>query len=236
VTWDHDRVEELLAGHVLGALEPDDQALAERALLEHVPSCDRCRRTLEGYRLVAGDLALAAGPVSPPDTVWGRLRRTIGPPPRRRRVAAGWVAAGIAVAAAAGLAGWNLALVDRLDDTERRQLWLVDAVGTLSHPDREVIPLSGRGDQQGWMLYIPGEERMYVLCTSLPEPQEAYQVWFLEDGSAWRAGTLDTDHGVGMLPISTDPERWEVVMVVDAPEDSPSPASSPLVTGSLEES
>ncbi|HWC32673.1 MAG TPA: anti-sigma factor, partial [Actinomycetota bacterium] len=60
MSWDHERVEELLAGYVLGGLDDEDAALASRAVLEHVPECERCRRSLEEYRLVAGDLGLAA--------------------------------------------------------------------------------------------------------------------------------------------------------------------------------
>ena len=60
MSWDHERVEELLAAHALGGLDAEDAALAERALEEHVPDCERCRRAWDGYREVAADLALAA--------------------------------------------------------------------------------------------------------------------------------------------------------------------------------
>ena len=36
----HERFEELAAGHALGALEPED----EQAFLAHVPACARCER------------------------------------------------------------------------------------------------------------------------------------------------------------------------------------------------
>ena len=64
MTWDHERVEQLLAGHALGVLDDDEAALAERALVEHVPECSRCRRALSEYEALAGDLALAAGTFS----------------------------------------------------------------------------------------------------------------------------------------------------------------------------
>ena len=58
---DHQRIDELIAGHVLRALEGEDAAEAERVLAEHVPTCPRCRSILDELEETAGDLALAAG-------------------------------------------------------------------------------------------------------------------------------------------------------------------------------
>jgi anti-sigma factor RsiW len=71
----HSEFEELAAGYVLGALEPDD----ERAFREHLDGCTVCQATVRELEAVAGELAYAVAPVDPPDTVWAGIRREIRP-------------------------------------------------------------------------------------------------------------------------------------------------------------
>lgn len=58
----HAEFEELAVGHALDALEPLDEA----RLLEHLPSCSRCRLALGEHREVAAWLAYAVDPVEEP--------------------------------------------------------------------------------------------------------------------------------------------------------------------------
>lgn len=58
----HAEFEELAVGHALDALEPFDEA----RLLEHLPSCSRCRLALGEHREVAAWLAYAVDPVEEP--------------------------------------------------------------------------------------------------------------------------------------------------------------------------
>lgn len=237
MSWEHERVQELLAAYVLDGLDPEETALAERALLEHVPNCERCRRALDGFRLVAGDLALAAPATSPPDTLLPRLRRSVLPV--RRRSWAAWVVGAAAGAVLVGLSGAGLlfagSLSGRLDTAQRQQGWLVDALSTWTHPSAEVQPLEGAGDQRVSILYVPGEEHVYVMAAHLPDPEFAYHVWFLGGGKSWHAGVLETQHGWGMMPVDTDPDRWELVMLTDEPTGRPVPQASPLVSATVSE-
>ena len=41
---DHSEIEELLAVRALGGLEPDEERALERAMAEHGPDCEVCRR------------------------------------------------------------------------------------------------------------------------------------------------------------------------------------------------
>jgi anti-sigma factor RsiW len=238
MSWEHERVEELLAAHVLGGLDGDDAALAERALLEHVPECERCRRALDGYRTVAGDLALATPPVEPPDAVRARLRRTVRRMRRPGR-ARGWLtgaAAAVAIAGLAGLASWNLVLAESLGDTRLRQGWLVDAMTTLGAPGSEVVPLSsGSTEARAAVMYVEGREGVYLIAARLPRTQGVYRVWFVSGSRVWTPGVLETDYGTGMLPVRTSIERWEAVMVTEEPDtDSPTPAASPVVSATVD--
>jgi hypothetical protein len=235
MTWDHDRVEELLASRALDGLDAEEAALAERALIEHVPTCPRCRETLDAYRMVAGDLALLADPVPTPETLDARIRRVLRRRRRRRMRGAGWTAAAVASVVALALAGWNVVLTTRLDQTETVQGWLVDALQTSGHPNNEVVPLAGPGGERASMVYVHGEERMYVMASSLPQAEGVYRVWLIAGDRTWSPGILEPSHGVAFLFVRTDPEQWEVVMVTDeADQESPNPTTSPLVSATVE--
>jgi anti-sigma-K factor RskA len=235
VTWDHDRVEELLAARALDGLDPEEAALAERALIEHVPGCPRCREVLDSFHMVAGDLALVADPAAPPDTLEGRIRRSIRRR-RRRRLRGAGLSAGIAAAVVAvGILGWNLALTFRLSDTEETQSWLVTALSSIGHPEGSVVPLTGPGSGRASMVYVQGEESMYVIATRLPEPEGTYTVWLVGDQKAWSPGSMEMHGNVAFLFVRTDPEQWRLVMITDEPrEDVPRPSSSPLVSATVE--
>jgi anti-sigma-K factor RskA len=76
----HSELEELAAGYVLGALEPDD----EHAFQRHLETCSICQATVRELEAVVGELAYSTPPVDPPDTVWAGIRRQIKPEAARR--------------------------------------------------------------------------------------------------------------------------------------------------------
>ena len=78
----HSELEELAAGYVLGALEPDD----EHAFQRHLEGCPTCQATVRELEAVVGELAYSAPPADPPDTVWAGIRRQIKPEARRGAV------------------------------------------------------------------------------------------------------------------------------------------------------
>lgn len=237
MSWDHERVEELLAARALGGLDGDEAALAERALLEHVPGCNRCRRAVDEYATVAGDLALEAAAVAPPDTVLAGLRRLMRSP-RRRRVAPRWAVGGAAAAILVAMSAWTLVVVvglsGRLDDAQRTQGWLVNALSTATHPTSQVLPLEGDTDAQVSVLYVPRSEQSYLMATNLPEPRFTYHVWFRGGGKTWHAGVLDVVHGWAMMPVDTNPDRWEIVLLTDERRGGgPTPEASPLASATV---
>jgi Anti-sigma-K factor rskA len=235
VTWDHDRVEELLAARALDGLDPEEAALAERALIEHVPGCPRCREVLDSFHTVAGDLALLADPATPPDTLEGRIRRSIRRRRRMRLRGAGWGVAAVATVVALALAGWNVFLATRLGQTETTQGRIADAILSVGHPNHEVVPLQGPGSERAGMVYVQGEERMYVMATRLPEPRGVYRLWLVDQGRHWSPGILRVAGEVAFIYVHTDPERWDVVMITDEPrEDVPRPSSSPVVSATVD--
>lgn len=233
MTWEHERVQQLLAGHALGGLDPEDASLAERALEDHVPECEECRRAWDGFREVASDLALAAVAVTPTETLDARIRRGLRPRPTIRPLTAAATAAAALLVAFSGFSMLRAGqLGDRLDEAEATQNSLFDAVSTVAHPEHETVPLTGETDAGAALYYVPGEARGVLMAKNLPPPRHEYQVWFAADGRTWRAGALDVERGRAVLPCPTDPRRWDTVMLVDEPR-RPEPMASPLVSATF---
>ena len=233
MTWEHQRVEELLAGHALGGLDPEDASLAERALEEHVPECERCRRAWDGFREVASDLALAAPALTPPDTLDARIRRGVRPVNRIRPLTAAATAAAAVLVAFSGFSMLRAdQLGDRLDEAEATQNSLFGLVSTVAHPEHETIPLTGDSDAGAALYYVPGEGRGFLMARNLPAPRHEYHVWFSSNGQVWHAGVLDVERGLAVLPCRTDPTQWDAVMLTDEP-GRPRPVSSPLISATV---
>ena len=234
MSWEHDRVEELLAGHALGGLDPEDASLAGRALEEHVPDCERCRKAWDGFREVAADLALASPAIQPPDTLDARVRRVTRRPERVRPFTAAATAAAAVIVAFSGFSMIRAGqLGDQLDAATATQNSLFDVVSTVANPEHETIPLTGAGNTKAALYYQPGEPRGYLMATNLPRPDFQYHVWFMKDERVWHAGVLRVDEGGrAVFPCKTDPTQWDAVMLVDEPRQ-PEPSSSPLVSATF---
>jgi hypothetical protein len=78
----HAEYEQLAAGYVLGALEPDDEHRFQR----HLEGCTVCEASVRELEEVAGALAYAAPPVEPPAALRASIRQEIGATARPRRV------------------------------------------------------------------------------------------------------------------------------------------------------
>lgn len=71
---DHARYEELAAGYVLHALEPEDESV----LLAHLAYCDDCSATVQAWHATAAQLAHAADQAVPSPMLRERLLDAIG--------------------------------------------------------------------------------------------------------------------------------------------------------------
>jgi hypothetical protein len=218
---DHTAIEELLAGHVLGSLSAADAAEADRLLADHVPGCDVCRATLEDFRRLSGEMALAVAPVVPPETVLPRLHRELdAEAPRRRPLRFVAVAAG--VAAVVGLAGLSVSQNIRANNADVRADSMVEAAVLASRPDARTVDV---GPVQE--LSAPGEEILYVMGEGVPMPPEGsvYRAWVVSDGDPTFVGEFLPDEGRVFLEIRFDPavydDLWISVEPADAPTDEP---------------
>ncbi len=69
----HAHYEELVAGHALYALEPED----EQELLRHLQGCASCQRDLQAHRDTLGHLAHVGDDAEPPPGLWDAIRREV---------------------------------------------------------------------------------------------------------------------------------------------------------------
>jgi anti-sigma-K factor RskA len=190
-------VQELLAGYVLGALEPDEA----RRVDEHLPLCGLCRQELDELSGAADALAFSVPAVEPGPEVKERLMRRVRaslpperqpvPPPARPRAqprlrvpAWGWASLGLVLV----LLVSNLALWVRLQRLETITapggMRAVALVAAPALPEATGFVVIGADGRNGALVV----DRL----PPLPEDQE-YQVWLRYAGQETSGGVFNTD-------------------------------------------
>ena len=221
MTEDHERIDELLAGYVLLSLSGEDAAEADRILVDHVPSCGTCRAPLSEFQAVSGDLALAAQPVDPPETLLPRLHHAMdevplsGRPPRRGAL----IAVAASAVALVAMGGLSVVLGNRLSNAETRTgtaLEILSAVRSGAAPVN-VTPQGQTPPESGMVeVSAPDVRRLYIAAEFCPEPApgHAYQLWLGSDGDwtpVWRM--FWPDEGVLLLEIEVDVARYDQIWI-----------------------
>jgi anti-sigma-K factor RskA len=219
MTEDHERIEELLAGHAIGALEGEDRAEADRLLTDHVPTCITCRTALEESFMVSADLALAAPPVEPPELLWRQLRREVlaPPAPRRRRSILTWSSAITAAAAVLGLAVWNTTLNSRISDEARTQRQVSTAFAALADPTAKKIRLDSSTEPSSLAGAYTRQAHLTIIGVDIPNPApgHTYRVWFVGRSGNLRARDFRPADGLVILNLSVDPTRFTELVITE---------------------
>ena len=248
----HSEFEELAAGYVLGALEPDDEDDFQR----HLGGCETCEATVRELEAVAGELAYAAPPVDPPDTLWAGIRREIEPQaarrptpgaaPRRRARPRGLLAGLAAVAAivlVAVLSVWNLNLRDENAAIRDRVAALERATQLAHDPNASLVTMDeipGPQGAQATVIASSRQDRGVLLIESLPPlaRDRVYELWGVPQGDiaqAQRALTFVPLHrpGVQALEFEVPIQPGTVFAITDepGPDGSEKPTSQPLLVG-----
>ena len=232
---DHDRIEELLAGYALRALSGEDAREADRLMAEHVPTCLRCRATLQDFMTLEGDLGLAATAADPPDLLFPRLRQEIAERrmPKRRPLVA-WAAV-VAAAAMVGLVSWNtVALNGRVARSERREVSLTSAVNIVSDPHSKTVNVPAQHAPSATHLiaaYIPGREEMSVMGTGVPDPVrgDIYRIWLVTpEGPSTLAGEFLPEGGLVAFIFYTDLTGYSALLITEEEGESEGEPSGPI--------
>ena len=222
---DHEAIEELLAGYVLRSLSGEDAREAERLLTLHVPTCARCRTSLDELQAIVGDLALGASPLTPPELLLPRLHREMGPRSRRLRpVAALATAAGIV--AVVGLGG--LAVTQGLDasDARNRAALFQGAIDAAARPDATLVPVGPMTEVQA-----EGLRETYLYGSGIPEPAPGtvYRLWLGSGGTYSHVLDFTPEKGVVILHLEFDPGEFDEILVTQEPAGSePGEPGDPL--------
>jgi Anti-sigma-K factor rskA len=219
---DHEAIQELLAGYVLWSLSGDDAAEADRVLSEHVPGCDECRATLDAFHAVAGDLALDAPVVAPPDTLRARLQRELEP-----RVASRWNAGRIVAIAASVVVvvGVGAVALTRggggLANGQIAHAELRDIASAAVNPDTSREQLGGNATE----LVSPATEKLYVygVGVSQPPPGMVYRLWTVSpdtQDATYIGDFLPADDGMLLLEITIPASSVGQLLVTIEPAGS----------------
>lgn len=223
MTDEHERYLQLLAGYALLATDGRDAVEADAILSDHVPTCTTCRGALAGFRAVAGELALAAAPVDPPDLVLARIRRGIREVPVRRRRGIGAAALVASVAALVGMAGLSLSLGSRATRAESERGTALEVLSAMQQPGVDPVALQAvSGSTPGGLVELsgPGLEHMYLYGDGVPDPTpgNAYQLWLGSAGSYTPVGEPFVPRGgVVLLRLTIDPSRYDEVVITEEP-------------------
>jgi Anti-sigma-K factor rskA len=217
----HERIEELLAGHTLRAVDGADALEAERLLSEHVPECDRCRQTLAELQEVASDLALAAPAAPPPDLLFSRLHREIRQDRvSRRRPIASWIGTAAAVAVL-GLGIWNAVLNSRLSHETDAKARFIEAAGVMTRPGVQTVSFDTGREVAAHMgaAFRPGDAHVALLGTDVPDPEQGdvYVLWLGSHGTFRPVKQFLPEEGLVVLPFLIDLSRYDQILVTEEP-------------------
>jgi hypothetical protein len=239
VTEDHERIDELLAGYVLLSLSGEQAAEADRILVDHVPTCATCRATLSELQAVSGDLALAAPPVDPPETLLPRLHRAMDEVPlagrtHRRGALIAVAASAVALVAMGGL---SLVLGNRLSNAETRTGTALEILSAMRSPGASpvnVTPQDQTPPDSGMVeVSAPDVRSLYIAAEFCPEPApgRAYQLWLGSNGEWTPVGEMFwPDDGVLLLEVEgVDVSRYDEIWITE--EAVAQPPTQPSTDG-----
>ena len=253
----HSEYEELAAGYVLGALEPDDEHLFQ----QHLSGCSVCEANVRELEAVVGGLAYAAPPVDPPDTLWAGIRREIRPEAARRTsipAAAPGPPSGAglrrprllpALAAAAAillvvvLSLWNLNLRDQNAVYRDRVAALERATQLANDPTAALVKLDdqpGTTGAQATVIASSRQDRGVLLVQNLPPLQRnrVYELWGVPGGKIDKAEKALVfvplrRQGTQALQFEVPIQPGTVFAITEepGPDGSEKPTSQPLLVG-----
>lgn len=219
----HEAIEELLAGYVLRSLSGEDAARADHLLSDHVPFCPACRDSLAVFQGVTADLALAAQPLDPPETLLPRLHRDLGAQGPRRRPAAIFAVAA-SVVAVVGLAGLTVSQGVRANNTQSRMNDIAQAFDFARRPGASMVSVGSNSASMDPITEIlePGVEECYLVGRDLPSPPPGtvYRVWLASGTEPTFAGEFLPEPGFTVVRLEFDPSLYDRILITVEPAGS----------------
>jgi len=229
---------ELFAAYALHALDQDEMREAEKAISAHLPDCEECRGTLEGFLAVVGEIALAAPPREPPRLLWSRIHREVTP--RRRQPVRLWALTTAAAVVVAGLSLYGLHLQNRVGRAEDRQARTTEVLSAVSDPQHQLVTLSPTQERPGAAIhlaatFVPGRSGLYLFGSMPPpHPHRVYQVWLMQGSRYSSGGTFEPERTHVLVRIEVDPGPYDSLLITEEPQEgSTTPSEHHVVSASL---
>ncbi len=214
---EHDRIDELMAGYALRSLSGEDAAEADRLLSEHVPGCARCRETLLAFSDTVADLALAADPIAPPETLLPRLHRELEPRGERPPVGR-WagIAAGVAVVLVTG--GLAISQVLRAEGLQNQNSLFAQALRYSQRPDADSARFVGTDPEAPApvsQVAAPDADHFFLVGSEVPPAPSglAYGIWLSDGVDAVFAGTFVPGPSMTVVKVPFDRSRFDRVLI-----------------------
>jgi hypothetical protein len=229
----HERIEELMAGYALRSLTGDDAREADRLLSEHVPGCTGCRQALLAFTDTVADLALAADPLLPPETLLPRLHRELEPRVARRP-GARWVAmaAGVVVVLVAG--GLAVSQGIRAGDLAQQADLFAQALDLSQRPDARSASLVGSDAEDPAPVSevtAPDVGHFFLVGRDVPLAPSGmvYGIWLSDGVDAVFAGTFAPSPDLTVVKVPFDRSRFDRVLITLEEEGTVPTAPGPPV-------
>jgi anti-sigma-K factor RskA len=245
----HSEYEELAAGYVLGALEPDDEHVFQR----HLGGCSACEANVRELEAVAGQLAFAVPPIEPPDTLWAGIRREIRSDAARPGLLAavrgrgtrvlGGLAAAAALILVVALSLWNLNLREQNATYRERVAALEQATRLVNEPNASLVALDDAPGPEGaraTVIASTRDDRGVLVVENLPPLQQGrvYELWGVPEGRIEQAQKALVfiplrRQGVQTLEFEVPIQPGTVFAITDepGPTGSEKPTTQPLLVG-----
>lgn len=237
-----ERLEELMAGYVLGNLSSEEAEELNQLLTEH----PELETELQRLQEVLGVLPYALPEVEPPQQLRQSILDTVSaessielsnPLPvaqkrRRRNSPLFWsrIVGSVAALLVLALVFENYQIRGRVENLEAEVAPREAVIAMLQKPDTHVVPLKGMAQASaatGSMIVTPGDSKAVLILKNLPvlPKGQVYQLWSVVNDETIPWGQFRTrQHGTVFVKFSR-PSNFEVTALAITVEVSPTPTA-----------
>ena len=239
-----DDVAALISAYAMGALEPDQEELAE----QHIAASDDCRRAYEDALETSAALALAVADGEPSAGLRDRIVAAAraerpDPLPVATRPATSWrsrlgglitPSAGFAVVGVAAAIVFGLVAVSQHNSANSARDRQEALSALLAAPDARVVPVQeADGSGSAGRVVVSQGRAAFVSSLGSPPAGRTYQAWGIPDGSGAPV-PLPTFSKAGSVLILNDVGDYKQLAVTVEPSGgSKTPSGAPIAAASL---
>ncbi len=223
------RLEELIAGYVLGDLSTEEAEELRYLLAEHPELSTEVNRLQEVLELMPYALPEIAPPPHLRSAIFEATDVAIKHQPTTKRFPSAWSKIAVSFAALLVLVGLdNYRLQQQLDVMQAQAAKQKDVIRMLQNPHTHLVSLKGMDSASaasGSMVMTPGEPKAVLILQNLPvlPKGQLYQLWSVADGKKLPAGQFNaSDRGTVLVKLSI-PASFKMTALVVTVEKSLAP-------------